>query len=160
MLEANPSMVLAWEQRSRAWEALRRYDLALDDMMQAAQRSVGSPHLYLAAGRLAGLAGRYSEVDRIVAPALAWDPERAYGWMVNAALAQRQGEQALAHARSALAIERSVPNLVQEARVLAVLGRSEEALTIVAEAEAADGGDSVDLRLVQATALQSLGRIR
>jgi arylsulfatase A-like enzyme len=159
VLAANPNMVLAWEQRARAWEALRRYDLALADMMEAAQRSVGSPHLYLAAGRLAGLAGRYAEVDRIVAPALAWDPERAYGWMVNAALAQRDGARALAHARSALAAERSVTNLVQEARVLAVLGRAEESLTTLDEAEATGGGTFVDLRLVKATALQRLGRL-
>lgn len=159
VLEANPRMVLAWEQRSRAWEALRRYDLALEDMMEAAGRAVGSPHLYLAAGRLAGLAGRFSEVDRIVAPALAWDSERAYGWMVNAALAERDGERALAHSRSALEVERSVPNLVREARVLAVLGRGEEALATLAEAEAAGGGGFVDLLLVKATALQRVGRL-
>jgi len=158
VIAENPNMVLAWTNRARALEALGRPAEALADMVQAAQRSVAAPRLYLEAGRLAGLAGRYAEVETLVQPALEWDPEAAYRLMVQAEMAQGRPRAALAHAERALAVRRSAANLVRAARVLAALARLDEAAALLEEADGAGGETEEELLLVRAALLQQQGR--
>lgn len=159
VLAENPNMVLAWTDKARSLEALGRPAEALEAMVQAAQRSVGAPRLYLEAARLAGLAGRYAEVETLVQPALEWDPDAAYGLMVRAEMAQRHPRRALEQAESALAVRRSAANLVQAARVLGILGRPAEAAALLQEAEGVGGEAEEELLLVRAAMLQQEGRV-
>jgi arylsulfatase A-like enzyme len=158
VLDENPNMVLAWTNRSRAFEALGRPVEALEDMLQAAERSVGAPRLYLEAARLAGQAGRYGDVEALAQGALEWDADAAYRLMVRAEMARRQPQRALEHAERALAKHRSAENLTQAARILAVMARTGEAESLLAEAEAAGVEQVEEFLLVRATLLQQGGR--